>query len=358
LLESRLYPVVVMPSTVVRSFAPTSWLTERRYGLGDRTTRWVPAVGATSNGREATFGIINGDAVGRLTALGQLAFGSGDAWRGGALDVVWRGWRPVARIAGFTAATSTPLFDPFTAGLRATALDRLSGGRARIDYIHSLDRADIRLAVGGSLSRLTTRDQDALTISRDLAFGEFAASVRQSGGAGSASESVVGHVTGGKTGGGQYERFLVSAAAHLAVRGFPALDAGGSYGRVSTTAPAFEQFVVGGLPPNLIDASILTQRLSMSALPPGVAGGDRVLTYRVATSLAGVAPYVYAASAGFATNRYGDWHRVMGLEMTVDQSTVPVLGLPGARLVAGIGYSLDAPVRRQRRGYFATTLRP
>ena len=358
LLDSRLYPVVVMPSTAVRSFSPTSAVVEHRYGLGDRTTRWVPAAGATSNGREATLAIVNADAVGRLTMIGQLAIGSGDAWRGGALDGVWRGWRPVARIAGFTATTSAPLFDPFAAALRASSLDRLSGGRARLDYTHSLDRADIRVAIGGSLALLTTKDASTIDMSRDVAFGELAASARQSGAAASASEGIAANITGGETGGDQYERFIASAAVRLAVRGFPALDASSSYGRVSTNAPPFEQFVVGGLPSNLVDASLLTQRLSVPALPTGVAGGDRVLTYRAATSLAGLSPYFFGASAGFATNRFEEWHRVVGLELTMDQTAVPVLGLPGARLVAGVGYSLDAPVRHHGRGYLTATLRP
>jgi hypothetical protein len=142
------------------------------------------------------------------------------------------------------------------------------------------------------------------------------------------------------------------------MRGLPLLEAAASYGRVSTSAPSFEQFVVGGLPSNLIDASLLTQRVSVPALPSGVAGGDRVVTYRAATSLAGLAPYFVAASAAVAVNRFAEWHRVLGLELTVDQSSVPVLGLPGARLVAGVGYSLDEPLRRQTRGYLSATLRP
>jgi Tol biopolymer transport system component len=358
LLDTHLYPVVVMPSSGVRSFSPTGATVERRYGLGDRITRWVPAVAATSNGREATLAIVNADAVGRLTVLGQVAIGSGDAWRGGAVDLVWRGWRPVIRIGGFTAATTTPLFDPFSATLRADNLDRLTGARARIDYTHSLDRADIRLGVGGSLGGLSSRETRTIDMSRDLGFGELAATLRQSGAAAFGSEGISVHLTGGETGAAEYERFVASTAVRLVVRGFPSLDAGASYGRVSTGAPSFEQFVIGGLPSNLVDASLLTQRVSVPALPSGIVGGDRVVTYRGATSLAGLSPYFVAASAGFATNRFDDWHRVLGIELTMDQSPVPVLGLPGVRLIAGVGYSLDEPVRHQTRGYLSATLRP
>ena len=358
LVDSRLSPVVVMPPTAVRSFAPTTVSAPRRYGLGDRTTRWLPAFGATSTGREATLAIINADAVGRLTALGQLAIGSGDVWRGGSIDLVWRGWRPVIRLAGFTAATTTPLFDPFNATLRPNTLERLTATRARVDYTHSFDRADVRVGIGGSIGGLTTKESLSIDASRVLALAELVGTLRQSGAAASASETFVAHVTGGETGGADYARYLASLAGHVAVRGFPFLDAATSYGRVSTSAPIFEQFVVGGLPSNLIDASLLTQRVSVPALPTGVAGGDRVLTYRAATSLTGVSPYFLAASTTFATRRFEEWHRVIGLELTMDQSQVPVLGLPGARLVVGVGYSLDEPVRHQTRGYLSATLRP
>ena len=358
LVDSRLYPVVVMPSTAVRSFAPTIVSAERRYGLTDRTTRWLPALGATSNGREATLAIVNADAVGRLTTLGQLAIGSGDVWRGGAVDVVWRGWRAVTRASGFIAAITTPRFDSFNGIQQPSVLDRLSGGRARVDYTYSFDRADIRVATGGSVGGLAIRQAASIDMRRSLLFGEIAAAARQSGDATATSESIVAHITGGETGAADYVRYVASTAAHLMVRGFASADAAVSYGRVSPTTPPFEQFVIGGLPSNLIDASLLTQRVSVPALPTGVAAGDRMLTYRAATSLAGLSPYVFAASTALATNRFELWHRAVGIELTVDQSSVPVLGLPGARLVAGIGYSLDEPVRHETRGYVSATLRP
>ena len=358
LLDSRLYPVVVMPSSAVRSFAPAPLSAERRYGFGDRTTRWLPAVAATPNGREGTFAIVNADAVGKLTVLGQLAIGSGDVWRGGALDLVWRGWRPVFRISGFAASTTTPLFDSFRATVLPSSVEHLTGGRARLDYTYALDRADIRVGIGGSLAGLGARDQFSLDVSRNLFFGELGGTLRQSGAAGSASEGFAAHVTAGETGTSDYVRSVASVAGRLAVRGFPFLEAAASYGRVSTSAPPFEQFIVGGLPSSLIDASLLTQRVGVPALPTGVAGGDRVVTYRAATSLAGLSPYFFATSAAFAENRFDEWHRVIGIELTVDQSSVPVLGLPGARLVAGVGYSLDEPLRHQTRGYLSATLRP
>jgi hypothetical protein len=358
LLDVRLSSVLVMPSTSVRAFAPSPTSAPRDYGLGDRTTRWLPAASATSGGREAELALINADAVGRLTVLAQLAFGSGDAWRGGTIDAAWRGWRPVVRGSVFDATTSDPNMSPSFGSALPNVTSELSGVRARADYVHSFDVADVRAGFGVSASRLASRFGGTTTTSRDLAFAELSAGVRQSSDAGSANESVFAHLTGGRTTGLGYERLLTSVAAHLGLRGSPALDVNGSYGRVSMDAPPFERFVIGGVSTSLVDGSLLTQRISMGVLPTGAAGGDRIVTYRAATALMGVAPFYWGASGAVGTDRFDRWHRVIGVDLTVDQSAVPVLGLPGARLTAGVGRSLDAPFARHTGGYLSVTLRP
>jgi WD40 repeat protein len=358
LLDSRLTPVVVIPSTSVRAFAPSHASLPHEYGLGDRTTRWLPAASVTPEGREATLGLVNADAVGRLTLLAQLAFGSGDVWRGGTIDAAWRGWRPLVRGSLFDATTSGPIVDPVFGSVLGNVTSELRGGRARVDYSHAFDVADVRAAFGFSASRLASRFGSISTTSRDLAFAELSAAVRQSSDAGSANESVFAHLAGGRTSGLGYERLLTSVVTHLGLRGLPALDVSGSYGRVSSVAPPFERFVVGGLSTSLVDGSLLTQRISMGVLPTGAVGGDRIVTYRAATSLMGVAPFYWGASGSVGADRFDRWHRVIGVDLTVDQSAVPVLGLPGARLTAGIGRSLDAPFARHTGGYLSVTLRP
>jgi hypothetical protein len=174
----------------------------------------------------------------------------------------------------------------------------------------------------------------------------------------SASESLAGHVTAGETGDVAYRRLLASAAAHAGLRGFPSIDVSSNYGRVSAVAPPFEQFVVGGLASSLIDPSLVTQRVAMGALPVGVAAGERLLSYRLSTSLLGLAPYYWGASTQDGSDHFDRWHRVIGAELTMDQTPVPVIGLPGARFLVGVGYSLDEPFRHQTRGYLAVTLRP
>ena len=358
LLDSRLAPVALTRSTSVRAFPPSPTSAERRYALGTRTTRWIPAASVATNGRQATFALVNSDAVGRLTILGQAAFGSGDVWRGGSLDIAWRRWSPAFRLGGFDATTSIPFLEP-NIGPPLGLSDRLTGARLRLDYTRAFDRADLRLGMGTSTSQLAVRAFGSTTTSgRQLAFGELGIAARQTGDGIGASETAFAHLTAGETGIHTYQRLLTSAALHLGVRRLPSLDGTANYGRASSDAPTFEQFILGGLPSSLIDPSLLTQRVVMGALPTGVAIGDRLLAFRASSSVLGLTPYLWVASTNHGADRFTTWHRVLGVERTVDQAALPVLGLPGARLLAGIGRSLDEPFARRIRGYFAIMLRP
>ena len=356
LLDPRLAPVAVEPSRVVRVFAPTPTAPPRPYNAGPRGTRWLPAGSIGADGRAATLALINDDAVGRLTVLGQAAAGNGDAWRGGSIEAAWRGLRPLLRASIHDAATSVS-----SAGLPLPLETfRLRGGRLRADLTRYFDVADLRIGVGAAQGVLRSRTPLQTRLDqRDLAFGELAAGARQSGERAAASEAVLAHVTLGRTGDGPvYRRLLAIVALHGGLdRQFP-IDLSGTYGRVSREAAPFEQFIVGGLPSSLVDASLLTQWIPMGALPSGVAVGDRALTYRASTSLLGVSPFYWGASARTGVGRFSQWHRVAGIELTIDQGSIPVLGLPGAKLVAGLGRSLDAPFAGRTRGYVTIALRP
>jgi hypothetical protein len=219
------------------------------------------------------------------------------------------------------------------------------------------------VSIGGAAGQLISTVADSRTSGqRLLSFAELSALARQSGDATSASESLNAHFTTGVTGQIDYRRFVGTASVRLAARGLAiplsSLDASATYGRISTGAPVFEQFLVGGLPTGLIDPSLLTQRWSMGALPVGIAGGDRLVTYRASTDLLGLAPYLWAASTATGLDRFDRWHRVVGVELTMDLTPMPVLGLPGARLLAGVGYSYDEPFAHETRGYLDVTLRP
>jgi hypothetical protein len=136
------------------------------------------------------------------------------------------------------------------------------------------------------------------------------------------------------------------------------LDLGGSYGRVSSDAPPFELFSIGGLASTLTPAAILTQRIFMPALPATVSTGDQLLTYRAATSIAGLTPFLWGGSTRTGVGRFDAWHRVYGVDFEVNQSALSVLDTPAARLLVGVAYSSDAPFAHQTRAYGLISFRP
>jgi hypothetical protein len=352
LRDPRLAPATIETSPGVSTFAPSPLPAARPYQLGPRATRWLPAGGIDAGGRAAALAIVNDDPVGRLTVLAEGALGNGDAWRGGALEFAWRRYRPLLRASLFDASQGESF--PFS-GVRS----ELRGGRLRVDYRHSFDAADMRLALGGGPGALRATDAGVRqSVSRNVGFAELAADARQSRDQSNASETLSSNLTAGSTNGTSYRRLLASAAFHGSVSGLLPIDLEATYGRVSADAPEFEQFVVGGAPATLVEASLLTQRTAMPALPLGIASGDRVATFRVATSLAGLTPYYWGASVRSGGGPFDQWHRVVGAELTIDQAPLPVLGVPGARLVAGVGESLDLPFRDRTRGYVLISLRP
>ena len=354
LLDPRFVPVVVAPSSAVRSF-PASPTGTHGYGAGTRVTRWVPSGSISTTGREATLALVNSDAVGRLTMLGQIAAGSGDVWRGAAVEGLWRGWRPAVRLSAFGAKTSFP----FLVGNSLRPSDQLVGGRARADYGYGFDRGDTRIGVGGSFARLDEQvDNASANVKRAVGFTDLAGGLRRGGDVASLSLSWNVNVSTGVTSDTSFGRLLGSVTARGTARGIGVVEATASYGQVAANAPSFEQFLVGGPPLTLLDPSLLTQRVPMGVLPAGVAMGNRLAMYRVATSLLGLSPFYWGASTRNGVGRFATWHRVAGAELTIDQSAVPVLGLPGARLVSGIGYSFDPPFRRETRGYLTVVLRP
>jgi hypothetical protein len=353
LLEPRLTPVTVESSAVVRAFPAAPLPAPHDYAAGPRTTRWVPAGTIDAGGRAATLALVNDDPVGRLTILAQGAVGNGDAWHGASVEAGWRRWRPLVRASAYHVLRETPA-GPLLAQDRAT---QLIGGRLRGDYTRSFDVADLRLGLG--VSPGTLRAFGAPNVRRSLVFGEIMGDGRQGGDRVRLTEVVGANLTAGSTGGGDgYRRLTASLAIHAGAVDFFPLDFAGSFGRVSTGAAPFEQFVIGGLAPTIVDPSILTQQIAMGALPLALAVGDRVASFRASTNLGGLSPFYWGASTRFGAGRFARWHRVAGIELTIDQTPVPVLGLPGARLTAGVGRSLDEPFRGETRGYLGVSLRP
>jgi hypothetical protein len=357
LLDSHLFPVVVQPSSIARVFAASRTSAPMGYGLGPRTTRWFPAAALGTTGREATLALINSDVVGRLSLLAQGALGSGDAWRGGSIEGVWRGLRPEVQLSGFiersdSRALQFPTAIPVTSDIR--------GGYASIDYSHSFDRWTARLTAGASPEWLTQQVDTGPTpgVGRYLGLAEARVQSRQIGDIFSLGESLTAHGTIGRTDNETFDREIVSVAIHVGLRPVIPLDVSAIFGRVSENAPFFEQFSIGGLTSTLTSPALLSQRITMPALPATVASGEQILSYRAATTLAGLTPYLWSASTRSGDVRFQTWHRVLGVDFDLYQSPLAVLGTPGARLLVGVARSLDAPFTDQTRAYGVISLQP
>lgn len=357
LLDSRLIPAVIERSTKARAFPPSPISRPVGYGLGPRTTRWFPAASLGTGGREGTLALVNSDVVGRLALLAQLAFGNGDAWRGGSIEGVWRGSRPELHASGFIARSDSRALE---IGSTPSETSEMSGGLAELDYVRSFDAWSARLSAGASPEWLTQRSIPALDVglARYLGFAEVRAAARQIGEALEATESLGANGTIGRTGGEPFDREVVSAGVRLSRGLVLPIDLSGAYGRVTLDAPRFEQFSIGGLPSTITAPALLTQRFAMPALPAFVATGNQVLTVRAATTFAGLTPFLWSGSTKTGDGRFEVWHRVFGAEFEVNQSALSVLGTPGARLLIGVARSLDAPFAHETRAYGVISLRP
>ena len=357
LFDSRLVPVVVSTTSFVRAFAPSAITPPSGYGLGPRTTRWFPGANIGTTGREATLALLNTDVVGRLSILAQGALGSGDAWHGGSIEGVWRADRPELHLGGFIAQSDSRDLDLPAAIPIATDI---RGGALSIEYARSLDAWGARLSAGVSPEWVTQKPPLPIEIGfgRYLGFAGVRAAFRQIGDAFQLSESVAADGTIGETDGDSFNRELVTAAFRAATDYTLPLDLTATYGRVSSNAPPFELFSIGGLTSTLTPPAVLSQRVFMPALPATVATGDQLVTYRAATSFAGLTPFFWGGSTRTGAERFETWHRVYGADFEVNQSALSVLGTPTVRLLLGAAYSLDAPFAHQTRGYGVISFRP
>ena len=132
-------------------------------------------------------------------------------------------------------------------------------------------------------------------------------------------------------------------------------------GRVDATlggtsdAGLFEQFAIGGWPSPFVDASVLSQRIAMPALPAGFAIGRRVATARAAVALGPVRPFYWMGST---TDDFDRWSRVAGVDADVTADAFPAFALPAITVRAGVAYSWDEPFRHRVGAYIGVTYRP
>ncbi len=343
--------VLERPTESARRF-PSGPVRTRGYGIGPRRYVVLPFGAVTADGESVIGSVSSADPAGRLTWVLQGAAGDATTWRGGSLGLAWRGVRPTLEGQLFGAAQRVAPRMVEGAGDVAPALEATyHGALLSASLTTPLTDAGIAARAGTSAGRLAPRDADAGD--RAMAFGAVRASVTRGRGRRVATLALGAHVAGGRTLDSSFARAIGTAT--LALRGGDlALRADYLRGATGREAPAFERLSVGGAESPLIDAALLSQRVPMPALPTGTVAGREIETVRLAIPGALLTPYAFAARAPGV----GDWHRLVGAEASLATLGVPFARVPGTRVVGGVAYSLDAPLRRTWRGYVSVVLRP
>jgi len=352
-LDPTLAPVAppaaaVRPDTLRRAPLPPS----HAYGLEPRRTRFLPTAATDANGTAVGVVMMNGDPVGRLTAMLRVIAGNPQMPRGAAVGLVYRRWLPAVGLDVFHLEHQ-PSHGGGALVLPADSLDgRYSGAALYLEQPWSGSAVRHSLRAGASAGALKL--EDAETVGRSLAFAEAAASLSKRRGTSSIAATLRLNGTAGRTEGEGWTRGVGTLAVGGTLAG---LNGRGevTYGAVSSGAPGWERFVVGGARQPLFDDAILPQRLPLPAARFGVVRGREVLAYRLSTQLSGVTPYLAGAAGG---GGHGAWYHVAGVEAAFDSPPMNLLRIPGVRLVAGAGYPLDAPDRHKIRLYGTVTYRP
>jgi hypothetical protein len=305
---------------------------------------------------------VSSDVIGRSEVLANFALGDRSAWRGGSVQITWRGSRPTLRVSAYGARQE--LSSSRSHASLPLALDtRISGGDVSFDGAYAFDTWAARYRLGGGTSRVRL---DALLVDdttrsrgqRSLAFGETGVAWSQRSDKLRVTESLSANVSAGESFGERFTRSIASIGLSTSGPGTLPVVATATYGRTNASAPIFERFAIGGMSSPLVDHAVLTQRLAMPALPAGTSINSSVLAYRVGLATVPLSPYLYAASTTPAGERFSRWNRVIGLDWSGSIPAVAVAGTPAARAQVGIGESLDAPFRHRVRAYVDVVLNP
>jgi hypothetical protein len=86
--------------------------------------------------------------------------------------------------------------------------------------------------------------------------------------------------------------------------------------------------------------------------------GSSAFTYRASLQTQPFSLYWWGGSTAPAGEPFTQWQRVAGIEWTQSVSAIPMAGTPPARVLIGIGESIDAPVRHRVRMYATLVLDP
>lgn len=350
-LDTALAPVARVAGATRDGFPADAVSAPHDYGVGPRRQRIYPVSAVGAEGGYGALVLASTDPVGRLTWLLQGAYGERGTWRGAALGAAWRGSRPTLSgdawyaeqrpsRQGEGALPPSPLDADYAGAAVALALAHDGGGR--------------QWRARGAVSSGDLAPADGDRGARSLALVELAGALSERGDRDAASMALALHGAAGRTLGEGWWRGVGALDLRAELHGWR-LHGSATYGQTARDAPPYERMTAGGLPSPLFDASLLSQRVSHPALPVGFASGRQLMVARAGVELAGLEAYLWTASGG---ETLGRWRRVAAAEWRIGSAPLPLVHLPTASVLLGVGHSIDAPLRRETRGYAVVRVRP
>ncbi|HYC49582.1 MAG TPA: hypothetical protein VEB19_00610 [Gemmatimonadaceae bacterium] len=325
----------------------------RSYGAGTRHQRWFPGGSATGDGLAAFASIYSGDIIGRLNLVATGSLGERAAPSGGSLRGVWRGTRPHVEL-GMHGVIHEPSLGPRAQPASVVADASLAHAVVATSVSQVGEWWQVHARAGGASGRLSPRN--APIRARHLGFVDVSFRMQQSRGARGLAEQFDLQADYGHTA-APYHRLRGTFTLNTLGRDLMPLQLQATFGRVLGAPHPYEQFIVGGAAPVVMDTSVRAQRYAMPMFPTGVAAGPSLFAWRAA--LPGTWTLFYEG-ASTAANVYShrQWHRAIGAEMRYAFPGMPVAFLPRAAARGGVAYTLDAPFRRTVRAFFEMRFEP
>ncbi|MBA3889838.1 MAG: hypothetical protein H0X64_04845 [Gemmatimonadaceae bacterium] len=353
--EPNEFPAIPAQPATAPMLAMRDDLVERPYGAGPRSTRVLPGATVDAGSAGAQLFAINGDPVGRLELALLGTAGSRSAWQGARTWMTVRRWRPTFSVEAFHAQQQPADAAP----ARPAALDiSLTGGGLRThgQIDRSAWRASTSLGVAAMRTGRAGADSGGAARSVGWAVTDVSGSTRILGVGLAGLASVRGDA--GRHGSHRIGHVVTTGAIRADAPFIPAIQATVVHARNTSAmnAPAFEQVAVGGAVSPLLDTPLLPNRLSMPVMPAGALVGSEATTIRADVALGTFSPYAWTARV--ADTAAPDWNRVVGVEARFSTGAFPLVTLPRAEFVGGIGHSFDEPHRGRTAVYLNVTYRP